>query len=207
VQLLAAALVLVAGCASARAVRPVGRHRTEISMGIGGPLSESYRTANPPPIPVTTVGGRYGLTDRADVFGTLHASSWVFGITWIDAGGAFALLPCKRQGFCLLASGTTHVLTNFRDLMLLEQLELVASHRFGAWTPYLGWDALFELAPALDHMPIGFTGLRVDHHMWFVQGELRWYAPFSDGTRSTSHYLSPGGAGALGLSFAVGARL
>ena len=176
-------------------------------MGTGGPLSESYRSANPPPIPVTSIGVRRGLTDRADVFGTLHASSWVFGITWVDAGGALALLPCSERGFCLLGSATSHVLTNFRDLMLLEQVELVASHRFGAVTPYLGWDALFELVPALDHMPIPFTGLRVDHRMWFVQGELRWYAPFSDGERSTSHYLSPAGAGALGLSFTVGARL
>ena len=205
---LAFALCLLSlGCASTRAVRPLGRGHTELSLGVGGPLSDSYRSANPPPIPATTLGVRHGASERVDLFADLYASAWVLGVTWLDVGAAFALLPCESRRVCLLASGTSHVLTNFTDTMLLEQLTLVASVQLGPLTPYLGWDAVVQVMPALDHMPIGFTGLRVEPGRWFVQAEARWYAPFSEGERSTSHYLSPFGAGALGLSLSVGARL
>jgi hypothetical protein len=174
---------------------------------MGGPLSDSYRAANPPPIPVTTLGARRGITDGIDLFVDVHASAWVFGLTWVDAGAALALLPCQERGYCLLASSATHVLTNFEDTRLLQQLTLVASLRFRRVTPYLGWDAVFELTPALDHMPIPFAGLRFDLRRWFAQGEARWYAPLADGDRATSQYLSPGGAGVLGVSLTLGARL
>jgi hypothetical protein len=202
------ALVLLAqGCASTRVVRPIGRGQTELSAGLGGPLSHSYKAANPPPVPSTTLGARRGISERVDVFVDAHVNAWVFGVTWLDAGGSYALLPCGEQGYCLLVSSATHVLTNFEDTVALQQLTGVASVRFGRVTPYLGWDTVFQLLPARDHMPIPFAGLRVDVSRYFVQGELRWYAPFADGERATSQYISPGGAGALGASLTLGGRL
>jgi hypothetical protein len=200
-------LCLLGACAATRAVRTLGKAgATELTMGAGAPLSSNYRDANPPPIPVVHAGARRGVNERLDLFADAQLGAAVFGLAWFDAGAAYALWD-REPGPYLLVSSASHVITNFSDTMALQQLDLVLSVRAGKFTPYLGWDSSFELWPALDHLPIPFLGTRYDFGRWFAQGELRWYAPWSDGRRSTAHYLSPGGAGALGLSFTLGARL
>lgn len=199
---------VMGACAATRAVRTLGEAgATELTTGAGGPLSRDYEHANPPPMPVAHVGARRGVNERLDVFGDAHLGAAVFGLAWLDAGAAYALWA-SEPGPYLLVSSASHVITNFRDTMLLQQLDLVLSVRVGPVTPYVGWDSTFELWPARDHLPIPFVGARFDFlRRWFAQTELRWYAPWSDGRRATSSYLSPGGAGALGLSLTLGVRL
>jgi hypothetical protein len=200
-------ICLLGACAATRAVRTLGKAgATELTTGAGGPLSSDYENANPPPFPVAHVGARRGVNERVDVFADAQLGAAVFGLAWLDAGAAYALWA-REPGPYLLVSSATHVLTNFRDTMVLQQLDLVLSVRIASFTPYLGWDSTFELWPAHDHLPIPFLGGRYDFKRWFVQNELRWYAPWADGRRATSHYLSPGGAGALGLSLTFGVKL
>jgi len=197
----------LAGCATTRVVRPLGKPgESEVSMGAGGPLSTNYREANPPPIPMLTLGGRRAVSKGADVFADAHLGAAVFGVAWLDAGAAVALID-RESGPTLLVSSASHVLTNLTEVMFMQQVSAVASVRFGGFTPYLGWDTVLAIVPALDHLPIPFLGARCDLDHWFGQAEARWYAPFSDGRRASSNYLSPGGAGALGMSFSLGRRL
>jgi hypothetical protein len=198
--------LVLSACAAAHSVQTLAPGKTELSAGAGGPLSSDYAAANPPPIPVLTVGARRGLSQRSDVFADLHAGAFAFGLTWLDAGGSFALFAREKRPY-LLASGTTHLISNFHDLMLLQQISFLLSYRIGSFTPYVGWDSLFELVPRLDYLPILMLGSRCEYRRYFVQPELRWYAPFSDGTRATMHYLSPAGAGALGVSLSLGVVL
>jgi hypothetical protein len=200
-------LWMLGACAATRVVRTLGKAgATELSSGAGGLLSSNYEEANPPPIPVIHAGARRGVNERLDVFADGHLGAAVFGLAWLDAGAAYALWA-REPGPYLLVSSKSHLITNFRDIMLLQQLDVVASVRVYSFTPYVGWASIFELWPALDYLPVPFLGGRYDFTRWFLQTELRWYAPWSDGRRATSHYLSPGGAGALGVSISFGVRL
>ena len=64
---LALSITAVVGtaCGISRGVRPIGDGNSAVSVSAGGPMANYIGTKLP--LPLATVGGVYGLSDRVDV--------------------------------------------------------------------------------------------------------------------------------------------
>src|SRR5690242_18275035 len=81
---LLAFLALLASCAPCRYVKPLAKKQSAASFSFGGPLIMFSGT--PIPVPFTTIGYGYGLTDNVTTYGNVHTTSALFGNAQVDLG-------------------------------------------------------------------------------------------------------------------------
>jgi len=202
-------LLVQGGCAGVRAVRTLEPGATELALNGGGPFVVDYASSYTGPGGVLNAHLRHGLKDGVDAYLGMDLGAPAFGTVWVDGGVALRLLQegvAAGLPYLLLQQGL-HYATDLDGHVVLDELVLTMSYRFGAFMPFFGWDHVVSLAPALDHLGIAFVGLRWDGRAFFLSHELRWFGPWEDGGRPMMRYLSPGGAGVLGATLSIGVRL
>lgn len=98
------AFVLVS-CAANHGVRPVGKGNVAATGSFGGPVIEAF--GGPFPMPLTTLGVRYGISDRSDVHASVHPSlAGMFGLIGVDAGASYLVAPQLGARPAVLVDGT-----------------------------------------------------------------------------------------------------
>lgn len=81
---------LAVGCGHVAVVEPAPLGRVQIEGALGGPMVRVG--GRPLPVPLTTLGARYGFAERLDVAAHAHLTSLAFGVGGLDVGGAYQLL-------------------------------------------------------------------------------------------------------------------
>ncbi|MFO0608652.1 MAG: hypothetical protein U0324_36130 [Polyangiales bacterium] len=201
------ALVAVAcgACATTHLARPVGRGNLRVSATVGGPL---VQFGAPVPVPISTLGAAYGVSDALDVSAELHPTAAAFGIAGLSGGAAWHPIPGRRAALTLGASLGGYF--NADDGVLVGDLWAAGGGRVASWL-WLGGGvhnglrlyttALGEQgpwAPTLAALAAFTVSRRVTLDL-----ELRWYALASCGQCLTPDYYAPGGVGALGVVLGV----
>ena len=141
---------------------------------IGGPL---VRVGAVIPVPLSTVGARYGVAERADVAAHVHLTSLSFGVAGLDVGGSWLALaqdgavPALSLGGRLY--GFTSVLASRQapPRAYLEVSPTVSYLLGGRFLSYASATGLVQLAGGPPLLSLA-VGEEVRLASWGVQLEL-----------------------------------
>lgn len=89
------AISVITSCAPARYVKPLKKNEQVASLSFGGPLILFAGAAIP--IPFTTLGYAYGLTDKVTAYSHLHTTSLLFSNLQVDLGTTIGLYEKANQ--------------------------------------------------------------------------------------------------------------
>lgn len=103
---------LLSNCAPSRYVKPLAEKQHAASFSFGGPLIKF--SGAPIPIPFSTLGYGYGLTDNVTLYGNLHTTSALFGNGQLDLGTTFTIYK-KENKFGITASPAFQLAYNIRN--------------------------------------------------------------------------------------------
>jgi hypothetical protein len=90
-------LLLLWSCAPTRYVKTLDKGQHAIQGNFGGPMAK-VPGIGVIPIPFTSVGYGYGLTDKTTIFGNLHMTSLLFGVGQTDFGVSQNIWKNERMG-------------------------------------------------------------------------------------------------------------
>ena len=79
-----ATLLLASGCAHVAVLRPAQKGTVELEAALGGPVFQQAGAAIP--LTLTSVGARYGLTERVDVQAHVQSTAALLGILGFEQG-------------------------------------------------------------------------------------------------------------------------
>lgn len=207
--LLAAFVVLAAGCTPSRLVVPLKKNEAAVGAGFGGPLIKFANTVIP--IPFSSVNAGYGVTDKVTVTGGAHLTSLAFGVGLVETGVLFDLWnkDSLKQG--LSFNGNVNTAIGNGAFRLWPQTDLNYYHSIGSRSRvYSGFSCWYELNRNAPHnedqknvvVPSWQTGFMYTPSRWTFQLEAKVIAPFTDNRYVVVDYVSPlGRNGAFGLYF------
>ena len=207
------------GCSAAHGVRPIGQGHHAVEASLGGPIARLYGA--PVPIPLSSVGYRYGLSDRSDLHVRLHTTPLaLFGLASFDAGASYLLADQQGGRPAVNLEGSLYVTagklsTGRGGVRFFGEAELYGSW---AWSQrehlaYVGADFFYQPWSELSGDPYQdttriYAGPVLGNRFMLgprtglaVQGT--WINPWTDVEPLTAHYYSPGQQGAIQLKFGV----
>lgn len=196
-----------AACATTQLARPVGRGNIRVSATLGGPLVKFGGA--PVPLPITTVGAAYGISDLVDVHAEVHPTAAAFGIAGLSAGAALHPIASHRSALTIGAS--IKAFGNGDDGVLFTDLWIAGGGRVARWL-WLGGglhnglrmvgSATLREQTAWAPTLFGLASFLVSRRV-AIDVEARWYAMSSCGRCVAPDYYPIGDAGALGLLLGV----
>lgn len=206
----------LAACSLNHGVRPVGKGNVAVTGSYGGPVIEAFGA--PFPLPLSTVGVRYGVSDRSDVHAAFHPSvAGMFGLVGVDAGASYLVAPELGRRPAVLVDGTVSFFGG--DTVEGEPEGGVRLYGGGAalasWSfterehlVYTGGELFWQPMPSrLYAAPLVGTRLMATRRLG-VALEAKWLQPWEDTSGLTAHFYSPGQQGAIttqvGLHIALG---
>lgn len=170
----------------------------QVEAGLGGPVA---RVAGfPIPVPLSTVGARYGLLDGLDVSAHAHATALMFNVAGLDAGATWLALEHDGARPAVALTGRLYGFAELEHGQPRAFLELTAA---ASWTGP-GWLSPYGSVSALAHwgwppVPSVAGGVELRGGPVAVQMELRWYGPFSPSRSMVVDWQGVGGLGAWGV--------
>ncbi len=195
--------LLFVACGHVTAVRPVEHHIIAAELAVGGPAV--LLGSVPVPLPLSTLGARYGFAERWDVGAHAHLTTLYYKVAGFDIDADWLALPQIGRIPALTLGARVYAFTDFRSGMTNDaDLSATASWLFGRWLSYATMtvqrdflDRRFSWATAI--------GEQILWTRWSAQAELRWFDPGYDVTNSAPHWLSAG-RGAFGMVLGIGYR-
>lgn len=194
---------LAVGCGHVAVVEPAPLGRVQIEGALGGPMVRVG--GRPLPVPLTTLGARYGFAERLDVAAHAHLTSLAFGVGGLDVGGAYQLLLQDGGIPALTINSRLYGFASARG-GALALIDATATASYAT----TGRGLAFYLAPTLLQplaaAPITFSvggGLLARLANTELQLEARWYQPQVNSTYSAADWVGMGSQGALGIVLGV----
>lgn len=213
-RLIAASACLLAGCSAVHGVRPIGKGAASVDVSLGGPITEVFSA--PIPVPLTTVGATYGVTDTTDVHAAFHpTAALMFGVVAGEIGASQQLLAPKgarpRLMVDLTLVGAGGDLAEGQapagGFRFFAQPTLLAGWDWGKakkQTVYVGFTSFLEPADAF-HQVSGFVlGNRFGFGRSHLDVELKWLDPWASSEPIVPDFVAPGQLGAVELQFGYG---
>jgi len=210
IALLFAVALLGTGCSTAHHARPLGKGNAAVHATIGGPVAGIGDPSIP--IPLTTVTGKVGITDRLDVFFGWHVLETFVnnGNFYFDVGASYYFLDQKKARPGLSAAATVSPLINRRSGWASFDLQLTASWSFDARERtllYTGFHLyVTPVRRTVDVMPMEvvtwspYLGGQVrigKKRRLGLTLELKWHRPYASTKDAIVGYVGPGQLGAL----------
>ena len=213
-RLLIVAVVVTLGvaCTTTHTARPIGAGKGQVHLSVGGPVAgigdpEIF-------VPLTVVTGKYGLTDRLDIYGGWHVIEPLLnnGNIFFDVGASYYVLD--QDGFApgLSIAGTASPLISPETFWALFDVNLTASWALDKSETnvlYTGFNnSITPFSNGVIDTPVytwsPYVGyqLRVFDGLFGIDLETKWLRPYVDNKNSVVGYVSPLNLGAL--SFMVG---
>lgn len=188
-------LMLLAGCSTTRALAPLQKGQHGATLSVGGPFVQF--AGAPIPLPISSVGYRYGIDGKSDVHAALYLTQLaLFNVGGFDLGISRELNPADGAKPRVMVDFTNYFFFGdnrptgpkggarwFPDLSMMVTWDLgQRPHRL-----YLGVDTFFQTLPEF-HVypsPVFGTELRASKVVG-VQLEVAWHAFWAD-----THFLNP----------------
>lgn len=192
--------VALLACGHATRVRPTPKGQAQVEATLGGPFAKVSGLVIP--LPLTTVGGSYGLTDALDVHAHLHGTSLAFGVGGLDVGASY--LAVKEKGL-LPAVTLTGRLYGFSDLKaFVPYLELTGAASYQWARKHLAYVSFSTLAQT-SRLPLWSVSLGNEFQFghFGLQLEGRWYQPNAATQFQVVDWQSIAGQGAWGALLAM----
>lgn len=196
------AAAVAQGCAHMATLRPAPKGELEVDLSVGGPMLKLGGA--PIPAPISALGVRYGVHERADVQLHFHPTAAVFGVMGLDIGSSLLVVSGEGALPDITATGRFFGFTDFKEFRPYLQLGGVASWRlFERIAPYLGVDGLVQFGAA--PLVAVVAGLQGIFGRFTAQLEARWFGIGHDPRFMVVDWVSPG-SGAIGVLLGFGYR-
>ena len=196
---------LLLSCAANHGVRPLGKGNVAATGSFGGPVIEAF--GGPFPMPLSTLGVRYGLSDRSDVHASVHPSlAGMFGLIGVDAGASYLVAPQLGPRPALLVDGTLLVVGGDTvegdpegGVRAFVDTALLASWSWGerGHLAYTGAELFLQPSPwRLYGAPVLGNRFQVSRRLGLAL-ELRWIDPWAPTEHLTVEFYAPRRHGAV----------
>lgn len=218
VVLIILTLVMVSACAPTRYYKPLDKGEHALSGTLGGPLINVPGVA-PMPIPFTTLGYGYGVTDDLTAYANWHSTSAAFGVFQMDIGSSFRFWQNERMGVSIAPTFNLLIDRFDADFRWYPQLDLNYYFEYGSTDEksndiYAGFDNWFDPQSQLAHGQPNTNrwlwnthfGHTFNRNKWSYQLELKVLAPYIN-NNVVVDYISPfGDQGGIGFYFGITRR-
>lgn len=213
-RLIIAALLLLGlvttGCSTAHHARPLGKGNGAVHATIGGPIAGIGSPSIP--IPLTTVTGKVGITDRLDVFLGWHVLETFLnnGSFYFDVGASYYFLDQRKARPGLSAALTVSPLITRKSGWASFDLQATASWSFDPRERtllYTGFHLYFTpVRRTVEEMPTQFLTwspylggqVRIGKKRRLgLTLEIKWHRPYASTRDAVVGYVGPGQLGAL----------
>ena len=84
-----ALLFCCSACNTARVIKPLEKGETRIAVDLGGPIVGF-------PIPMSSISGAYGISEKLSVFGGFHATTLAYQSLQFDLGANYSFLETRK---------------------------------------------------------------------------------------------------------------
>jgi hypothetical protein len=206
-------LGMLQSCAPSRYVKPLAKSQHAANFSFGGPL---IRFAGAPiPIPFSTLGYGYGLTENITAHGNLHVTSLLFANTQADLGTTFSLYK-KENKFGFTASPALQIAYNLRNtagLRVWPSLDANAYFHLNQRPSYLyaGLNSWFEFKNIKAHqetqqrhvIPNVQVGYVVVKTKWQHQFECKYLGIGIPNLPGVVDYIGAAGKGSFGIYYTL----
>lgn len=207
-------LLALVGCTTSRAVKPLPKGSGALTASIGGPMIADLGPTIP--LPMTTVGGVYGVDGKTNVHGALHPTGLAaFRVLGASVGVARQLWDQQGASPRLMADAT--VSGFFGDAVngglapsgrVFVDVSGVLSWDVGDHSLYTGLDLFLQpTSPEQPHLT-PLVGAEIRRGRTGVALEAEWLAPYVDNRPLAARWWGPAHRGALqvqmGFTFRLG---
>lgn len=184
------------GCTHTHQVRPLGKGNASVHASLGGPLVRLFDTVLP--IPIVSVGGAYGVTERVEVLGHVDLMGAAFGSFHYDMGVAWHPMV-SDQGFkpTLTLGAGAHVLATSESVLVAPTANVASAWRLARkHLVYVGLDAALPMRDSATFVagPLLGAELRLGKRFGLAL-ETKYLAPWYDTKPNPPKWVSPGGFG------------
>lgn len=172
--------LLLIQCAPARYVKPLKSKEQVVSFTFGGPIIQF--AGAPIPIPFTTFGYAYGMSDKITTYANIHTTSLLFGNIQLDAGSTIGIYEKeKKYGFSfsptLQMAASLNTKNSFRiwpsaDFNFYYHPKQKESYL------YSGLNSWFELSSKKAHREVQNTHVIPNIHAGYVIIKSKWNHQF-----------------------------
>ncbi len=209
-------LVLLASCAPTHYVRPLQKGELAITGTLGGSIFTNF--GYPMPIPNTTVGAGYGITEKLTGYAALYPTSMAFGVLQFDIGGVYGILQPKgwRPGVSVAPGLNLAGDVWESKFKIWPQLDANAYWNYGKHRNYVyaGLSSWYELAGkrahGQDQPQFILPGFQVGHTLSSKRFDFTAELKFNNVVKSnqdlTISWLGLGTNGAMGIYFGLTKR-
>lgn len=193
--------VFAVGCGHVASVRPVPKGAIQPELHLGGPMAHVGGLGDLP-LPLSTVGARFGIAEKFDLSVNAHLTTLAFGVAGLDVGSTYLAVPEQGAIPALSVGGRLY---GFTDLDLLggprAYVELYGSASYllrGLVMPYLSTSVLLQFAGGAPIVTVG-GGAELVLGRFGLTLEARWYAPYHYSRYAVVDWWSIGDFGGFGL--------
>ena len=200
-------------CAPSRYVKPLAKNQSAVSFSFGGPLIKF--SGAPIPIPFTTLGYGYGITDNVTAYGNLHTTSALFGNAQADLGATFNLYK-KENSFGITASPALQIAYNVRNAIGFRVWPSADMNAYFHLTKkpsylYAGVNSWFEFSKVRAHdepqqkhvLPNLQIGYVIVKTKWQHQFEFKYLGIGIPNLPGVVDYIGVSGKGSLGIYYSL----
>jgi hypothetical protein len=204
---------LIASCAPSRFVKPLKAKEQAAYVSFGGPVIKF--SGAPVPIPFTTAGYAYGLSNIATGFVSIHPTSMLFGNIQGDAGATINFLQNETL-FGISASPAIQFATHPSEKnssRMWPSLDLNAYMHTGKNKAYIyaGAGSWLELSARRAHgerrsrslVPAVHAGYTSGGEKWLHQVEVKYLAPGIPTLPGVVDYIGVNRNGAFGIYYSL----
>lgn len=175
-------LVALVACAPRAPARTLGRGHAEVATSVGGPLFGDLGITIP--LPMASVGGRYGVGDRLDVIGHAQVAAAAYGVAGGDLGVTYQLY--RATSVAVAATARASVFTDGSATRIYPEAAIVGDRRWGnRWSLIYGVTTLVQPSPPRDK-PRAFVAFNAGAESRVGAGtlviDLAWISPWEDST-------------------------
>lgn len=188
------------GCTHTHQVRPLGQGNASVHASVGGPLVRLFDTVLP--VPILSVGGAYGVTDRVEVLGHVDVMGAAFGSFHYDMGAVWHPL-IRDHGFTptLTLGAGAHVLATREAVLVAPTANVAAAWRLARrHMIYVGIDTALPMRDQTTFIAGPLLGAEVRIGKRFgLALESKYLAPWYDTKPNPPKWVSPGGFGVVSV--------
>lgn len=202
-------IALLTACSPVTLVKPLQKKQWAASATFGGPLIGFGSAVIP--VPYTSLGAAYGVSDNGTVTARLHTTAALFGVAQIDAGYLRQLRKQEGRVPGLSAMGQgTFMFDRWKGVArFYPQIDLnawwdVGSNGSYCYTGLTSWYELQSKGTGDRKQPSNFIpawnlGYSREREKWSTRFEVKYMAPMNNHEALTVDYKAPGNFGAFGI--------
>lgn len=197
-------------CNSTRVVKPLEKGETRISADVGGPVVGF-------PIPLSSLSGAYGITEKVSVFGGFHLTTLAYQTVQFDIGANYSLLQPKEWKPGISGS---FIVNPILDLRVKNSSAFPETAFNFYWQlkehhiPFIGLTNWYDLAYKSTELEKGkllhpaiYLGYNYESPKWIFGIETKWLNFNKELTIPQVDHMSLGGKGAVGVYLKAAYRI